>query len=197
MGSLYSEEQSWLHAVPASWKLLVLALVSTGLFLTERSAVLLPAALLAGALYFSLGAAGRAARRLLRSILIACLLLGALHVLLQQPQLGLNSAARLLATALLGTCLTLTTRHTELLELIETLLAPLGRLGLRVDRLGLQLALMLRFIEHFFVQWQRLDDAHRLRRGRAGGLRLLAPLTIRMLSTAQRVADALQLRLNR
>jgi biotin transport system permease protein len=54
---------------------------------------------------------------------------------------------------------------------------------------------MLRFTEHFFVLWKRLDDAHRLRTGRAGGLRLLAPLTIQMLISARRVADTLELRM--
>jgi biotin transport system permease protein len=54
---------------------------------------------------------------------------------------------------------------------------------------------MLRFIEHFFAVWKRLDDSHRLRTGKGGGLRLLAPLTIQMLQTARRVADTLDVRL--
>lgn len=41
--------------------------------------------------------------------------------------------------------------------------------------MALQLGLMLRFIEHFFVQWKKLDDAWRLRTGRPGGWRLIAP----------------------
>jgi biotin transport system permease protein len=56
---------------------------------------------------------------------------------------------------------------------------------------------MLRFAENFYVQWQRLDDAYRARSGHGGGLRLLAPLTIRTLQTAERVADALAARLGR
>jgi biotin transport system permease protein len=55
--------------------------------------------------------------------------------------------------------------------------------------------MMLRFTEHFFVVWKRLDDAHRVRTGKGGSLRLLAPLTIQMLQSAQRVADTLELRL--
>ena len=54
---------------------------------------------------------------------------------------------------------------------------------------------MLRFAEQFFVQWQRLADAYRVRTGRSGGWRLLAPLTIHMLITARNVADALAIRL--
>ena len=91
--------------------------------------------------------------------------------------------------------LTVSTRPTDLLLVLDALLAPLARLGLQPGRVSLQLALMLRFTEHFFVQWKRLDEAHRLRTGRPGGLRLIAPLTVQMLQRAQRVADALYARL--
>jgi biotin transport system permease protein len=67
--------------------------------------------------------------------------------------------------------------------------------GIKTERLALQLAMMLRFTEHFFVVWKRLDEAHRLRTGKSGGLRLLAPLTIQMLTSARRVADTLEMRM--
>ena len=108
---------------------------------------------------------------------------------------GLTSALRLCSVALLGTALTLTTTQSDLLQVLEWLLAPLARLGLRVDLLALQLALMLRFTEHFFILWKRLDEAHRLRTGRAGGWRILAPLIIQTLVSARRVADTLHVRL--
>lgn len=196
MGSLYSEHRTWLHAVPAAAKLLALALLGTGLFLTDRLAVLLPCAALCALLFLSLGAAMRPARRLVLAMLVAALLVAGFHAFMGQPVLGLTSALRLASTALLGVALTVTTRYTEVLHVLERLLAPLRRFGLRVDLLSLQLALMMRFIEHFFVQWRRLDDAHRARTGRPGGFRLLAPLTIQMLASARRVADALQARLN-
>lgn len=197
MQSLYREQPGWLHAVPAWLKLAVLAAVGTGLFLTARPAILLPAAAVCGAIFLSLRPVGPGARRLVWSIAIAAALVAAFHALMGQPMQGLTSAARLLAMTLLGISLTLTTRHTELLEVFERLLSPLGRLGLRVDGVSLRLALMMRFIEHFFVQWKRLDDAHRVRTGRPGGWRLLAPLTIQMLLTARRVADTLQIRLGK
>jgi biotin transport system permease protein len=70
-------------------------------------------------------------------------------------------------------------------------------LGVEPERLSLQVALMLRFTEHFFVLWRRLDDAHRLRTGKAGGFKILAPLTIQMLVAARRVADTLHVRFRR
>jgi biotin transport system permease protein len=114
---------------------------------------------------------------------------------MSQPTVGMVSALRLFSASVLGISLTLTTRSKELLSVFEHLLAPLSRIGIRTERLALQLAMMLRFTEHFFVVWKRLNDAHRIRTGKAGGLRILAPLTIQMLISARRVADALELRL--
>lgn len=195
MGSLFSEHRTWLHAVPAGLKLLVLAVMGAALFFTDRLDVLLPSTILCGLIFASLGRATWGAAKLLVSLVVACVLVLGFHALMQHTLLGLSSALRLLSTALMGVALTLTTRYTDLLDVLERWFSPLKHLGIRVDRLALQLALMLRFIEHFFVLWQRLDDAHRVRTGLPGGVRLLAPLTIQMLQSARRVADTLELRL--
>jgi biotin transport system permease protein len=129
------------------------------------------------------------------SVVLASLLILAFHVYLQQTAIGWVSVLRLLSASLLGIALTVTTRTRDLLDVLERLLSPLQRVGIKTERLALQLAMMLRFTEHFFVVWKRLDEAHRLRTGRAGGLRLLAPLTIHMLTSARRVADTLEMRI--
>ena len=195
MGSLYSEHHTWLHNVHAGVKLWVLACVGAGLFFTDRLDVLLPCTVLCLVMLASLGRATAGARKLLIALAVSCALVAGFHAAMQQPMLGVTSAMRLLSSALMGVALTLTTRYTALLDVFERLLWPLRALGVRVDRLALMLSLMLRFIEHFFVLWQRLDDAHRVRTGRSGGWRLLAPLTIQMLQAANRVADTLELRL--
>jgi biotin transport system permease protein len=197
MGSLYSEHRTWLHSVPAGAKLWMLAVVGAGLLFTDRVEVLLPSTVLCLAMFVSLGRATLGARKLLVALAVSCALVVGFHAVMQHPMLGVTSAMRLLSTALMGVALTLTTRYTALLDVFESWLWPLRTLGFRVDRLALMLALMLRFVEHFFVLWQRLDDAHRVRTGRSGGWRLLAPLTIQMLQAANRVADTLELRLGK
>jgi biotin transport system permease protein len=195
MGSLYSEHHSWLHAVPAAWKLVAFAVLGTLQYFLQSTDGLLGCALLCGILFASLGRAVYPARKLVASVLVAALLILAFHSFMQQPALGLISGLRLLSASLLGIALTVSTRSGDLLAVFEKALQPLQRWGLRTERFALQLAMMLRFTEHFFVLWRRLDDAHRLRTGKAGGLRLLAPLTIQMLMAARRVADTLELRL--
>lgn len=195
MGSLYSEHPTWLHRVPAALKLIFFALLGAVPFLIDGPTFLTVIAVVCCLLFASLGRATFASRKLVSSVVLAGLLIVAFHTYLQQPMLGVVSALRLLSASLLGIALTLTTRSRDLLTVFEHLLSPLQRLGIRTERLALQLAMMLRFTEHFFVVWKRLDDAHRIRTGKAGGLRILAPLTIKMLVSAQKAADTLELRL--
>jgi biotin transport system permease protein len=197
MGSLYSDQHTWLHRVPAGVKLAFLALLGTGVFLTSSLFGLLASASGCVVIFASLGRATLRAKPLLLGLLVASVLIGVFHMYMQQPMVGVVSVLRLLSTTLMGMALTLTTRYTDLLRVFEWLLAPLRHVGVQPERLSLQVALMLRFTEHFFVVWRRLDDAHRLRTGKAGGFKILAPLTIQMLVAARRVADTLHLRFRR
>ncbi|WP_455556972.1 energy-coupling factor transporter transmembrane component T family protein [Comamonas sp.] len=195
MGTLYSEHLTWLHRFSPALKLVLMAVFSTCLFLVQSPVFMVSAAVACAVLWLSLGKATRVARRLIISVLIAALLIAAFHVFMGNATLALVSSLRLACASTLGVALTVTTHPTHILQLLETLLQPLARIGFPSQRFALQLALMMRFIEHFFVQWKRLDDAYRLRTGKPGGFRLLAPLSIQMLQTARRVADALFARL--
>jgi biotin transport system permease protein len=197
MGSLYSEQRTWLHAVPAYAKLLALAVLGVFLFFTQALPVLAGMTLVCLCVFASLGGATQRAKPLLVGVLVASLLVASFHVWMKQPALAAITVMRLVSATLMGVALTLTTRHSDLLHVFEQVLSPLARLGFKSDQLALQLALMLRFTEHFFVVWRRLDDAYRLRTGRAGGFKILAPLTIHMLIAARRVADTLHVRFRR
>jgi len=195
MGSLYSEYTTWLHGWRAGAKLLALALLGTLLFALRQPWMLAAAAVLCVALYVSLGAATRAARRLMVSVLVGAALVAAFHAAMGHWALAATSALRLACAASLGVALTVTTRSGDLVDVLEWLLAPLRPLGVQPARLSLQLALMLRFTEHFFVQWQKLDDAHRLRTGRAGGLRRQPALSHKLNKLRHELGDALFVRL--
>ena len=197
MGSLYSDQPTWLHSVSAGVKLLALALLGIGLFAAQQWQVLLAATVVCVLVFASLGAATLRVKPLVVGVLVASALVAGFHVWMAQPLLAAVTVMRLLSATLMGIALTLTTRYSDLLHVFEWLLLPLQKLGVRTDRLALQLALMLRFTEQFFVVWRRLDESYRLRTGKAGGFKILAPLTIHMLVTARRVADTLHLRLRR
>lgn len=195
MGSLYSEQRTWLHGFRAGFKLLCLAGAGIVLFILQQPWQLALAALLCAVLLASLGAALVPVRRLLVAVLVAALLVAGFHAVLGDWAQGAVSALRLACASGLGAALTVSTRTGDVVDVLEWLLQPLRVLGLNPQRLSLQLGLMLRFTEHFFVQWGKLNDAYRLRTGQRGSWRLLAPLAVHMLQTARRVADALFVRL--
>jgi len=195
--SLYSSHPTWMHALPAWTKLAVLSVCGTLLVLVERPAHLGIACIVVLLLFASLGRTAWLRVRMLVGIAIACALIVGFHWFLGTTLLGVASALRLASAAVLALMLTLTTRFEDLLAVLETVMQPLQRFGVPTERIALGIGLMLRFAENFYVQWQRLDDAYRARAGHGGGLRLLAPLTIRTLQTAERVADALAARLGR
>jgi biotin transport system permease protein len=197
MRSLYSAQRTWMHAIPAWIKFAVLSICGTLLVLVDRPAHLAVACALVLLVFASLGSPAWHRVRMLGGVAIAGGLIVAFHGALGTVVPGVVSALRLVSATTLALMLTLTTRFEDLLALLEALMHPLARFGVPTARLALGLGLMLRFIENFHAQWQRLDDAHRARTGRHGGLRLLAPLTVRTLQTAERVADALAARLGR
>ena len=197
MGSLYSDIPCWLHGVPAGLKLALLVVLGLVLFWLQSPTAFAVAGARALLLWLSLGAATRPARRLMVSVLVASGLVALFQLWMGQPDIAVSATLRLACTSCLGVALTVTTRPAALLEVLERLLQPLRVLGLSPERVALQLGLMLRFVEHFFVQWKKLDEAWRLRTGRSGGWRLIAPLTVQMLQTTRRVADALFARLGR
>lgn len=197
MRSLYLEPRRWLHAVPAWIKLAVLSVSGVVLFACPALWVAGKAAALAALLLVTLGAPAWRAIPAKRGLAVAILLVVLANGALGAWRDGLAAALRLFALTAAGLALVMTTRFDDLLGAVTALLEPLRRVGLRPERLALGFGLMLRFVEVFFVQWQRLDDAHRMRTGRAGGLRLLPPLVLHVLAASERVGDALAARLGR
>lgn len=197
MKSFYSTQRTWLHGLSAGSKLLALLCLGVGLYATHHITLLSFIAAACMLVYASMGRTGWRARKWLVPLVVGCVLVVGFHAYWLQANLGIVSALRMISITLMGIALTLTTQPSDLLQTLEWALKPLHKLGLPSHRIALQLALMLRFVEHFFMVWQQLDDAHKIRTGSSGGLRLLAPLTLHMLQSAKRVSDTLALRLPR
>lgn len=100
----------------------------------------------------------------------------------------------ILASIIAAFIVSLTTGSGELLEGVETLLRPFGRLGLPVENISLALALTLRMIPVMFATVYEVLDA---RQARGAGLSPLAfgtPVLIRSIRRARALGEALQAR---
>jgi len=190
---------SLLHRAPAGAKLAGLVALTAVVFVFGRP--LVAAAALTGVLLVALvvarlpGAVLLAPVRALRWWLV---LLFALNLLTA----GVGSAAtvtlRLLAVALAATVLTATTRITELTAVVEFLARPLALVGVRPARVGLAVALTLRFIPLIAERAQRVREAQAARGGEVRGVRglatLLVPVLVQVLQLATTTAEALDAR---
>lgn len=194
MIGLYLEQRSPLHRVPAGWKLLGLALASLALFPLGDPLVLLAclAASLSG--YALLGRQGLSALQALRPLAMILGFVLGLHALLGSFETGLLVALRLATLFLLANLVTLTTRMDEMIDALRPVLRPVAWIGLPERRLALAIALVIRFTPVIVDMVHRLQEAHRARSGRKGHIKLVAPLCLQALNTADHVAEALAAR---
>ncbi|WP_454683249.1 energy-coupling factor transporter transmembrane component T family protein [Ancylobacter moscoviensis] len=194
MISLYLSGRTWLHAIPAGWKLIALALVSLTVAPFDSLPLMAGLVLATLALYASLGRAALAQVALLRPMWPLFLILLALHAWNGDVLLGLVVCLRILAMVLLANAVTMTTRMDAMMDAVEPLLRPLALFGVAPRAVALAVALMIRLIPLLFALWESLNESYRARTGRRGGWRLLAPFCIQTLRLSHHTAEALAAR---
>jgi biotin transport system permease protein len=86
---------------------------------------------------------------------------------------------------------TLTTRMTALLDLLERLLQPLQRFGLQPERVSLLLALTIRAVPVLVATLSDVRDARRARGLERSPKALLVPVVLRTMRHADRLGEAL------
>ncbi|TFV44873.1 energy-coupling factor transporter transmembrane protein EcfT [Blastococcus sp. TF02A-35] len=195
MLSLYVPGGSVVHRARAGLKLALLAALGVGLFLVESPAVMAGAVALATAV--GLGVARLPWRALavqVRPVWVWLAVLFVFHLLVTDLRTGSVAVLRLVALLVAAAVVTATTRVTALVAVIEWLASPLRVLGVRPARIGLVLAMTLRFIPLVAERAARIREAQAAR----GAVRLRAgmavPLLIQVLRMAATVGEALDAR---
>ena len=197
--ALYVPRPTAVHRAPAGLKLLVLS--GTGALLFAVPTLPVAAAALAVVLLVGLGPAQLPPHLLARQ---ARLLLGWLaalvvvHLLVSDLLTGAVAAVRLLALVLAAAVVTATTRVTEMIAVVEWLCRPLEVVGVRPARIGLLIAMALRFVPVLAERADRIREAQAARSGSVRGVRatagLAVPLLISVLRMAHTVGEALDAR---
>ena len=193
MLTLTSPVETWLHRVPAGAKLAALAIATTGLFTLDGPVWPGASLLLTGALYLSCGLLRYGLRRLLPLwpfLLVLALWHGWTGTLAE----GGIVALRLVAAVAAANLVTMTTRLTDMVTVLERLAGPFRHLGLPPRTLALALALVIRFIPVLSDRIGTLRLAWMARSARRAGWVLLVPATLAALDDADRVAEALRAR---
>jgi biotin transport system permease protein len=195
MLSLYVPGTTPVHRAPAGLKLAVLALLGLALFATARL-VLVAAALVlvlaAGLLWARLPS--RALTSQVRAVWIWLVALFGFHLLVTGPLVGAVAVLRLLTLVLAAAVVTATTRMTALVAVIEWLTSPLRVFGVRPARIGLVIAMTLRFIPLVSDRAARIREAQAARGAHRMRPAMVVPLLVQVLRMATTVGEALDAR---
>lgn len=190
----YRPGRSPLHRLPADAKLLLLVIAGTGAIWIAEPAWL--AVLFAAAcLLFPIGGFGPRqiwfqARPLLPILAALALAQG----LIVGWETALAATLRFAALALLASLLTLTTAPSALTATLIRALTPLRPLGVDPARVGLAVSLAIRFLPVVGAIAEEVREAQRARGSERSILRLAIPLIVRILRSADEIAEAIDAR---
>jgi biotin transport system permease protein len=196
---LYVARASPVHRTPAGVKLLVLVALGVAVFAVPTLPV--AAGALVAVVLVGLLAARLPGSLLLRQARVVAVWVTAVvvfHALVTDLVTGVTTALRLLALVLAATVVTATTRVTALVAVVERLCSPLRLVGVRPARIGLAVAMALRFIPLVAERADRIREAQAARGARVRGpratVRLVVPLLVSVLQLAHTVGEALDAR---
>lgn len=192
---LYVAGDTWLHRLHAGLKLGLLLLAGIGLFLVHSHTVLGGVAALGVILLWRSGATVGRVWRQTRGMLLIALVVLAFTAYFDGAGRAVEVVLRLLALVFLALAVTLTTRSTDLLDVCERALRPLDALGwTNSSRISLALSLSLRFIPEIFRRYEEIREAQAARGIRANPVRLIVPLVVATLKSADVIAEAIDAR---
>ncbi|MBN9433704.1 MAG: energy-coupling factor transporter transmembrane protein EcfT [Bosea sp.] len=191
---LYAPGASALHRLPAGVKLGALVAASLALFAIPSTIVALAAVPVAFAVYLSTGLGlNRLILELRGPALLLCFVF-VFHALAGSVEEGIAAVARFAALILLASAVTLTTPVSEMAALVERLLGPLEPLGVNPAKVGLAIALAIRFVPMIAEEYRQIREAQAARGLDRNLLALVVPLIIRTLKAADDLADAIEAR---
>lgn len=194
MIALYVPGRSILHRLPAGAKLAAMIVLVLAVSLYPHDVVSVGAVLLAVAAGYAV--AGLFPRIMVRQVWMArwiILFLAVSQVLFLTPVEALVNTVRVLAIVLLAALLTLTTRSSDLLDVLVRALGPFRRLGVDPERLALTVSMTISMVPVVTDFARRVREAQHARGARLG-FRFVVPLLVMSLRHADEVADALSAR---
>lgn len=191
---LYVPGDSLLHRAPAGAKLTGLVVLGVGAFQLDAPAWLaagLGLVVLAGALA---GVSPRVQLAHARPALIMLAFIFVAHAVLTSWQQGVSVVLRFAVLITSATLVTLTTRVAEMVNVVERACTPLRRVGVSPARVGLVLALAIRFVPVLAEKLREIREARWARGVDRPTVMVLVPLLIKTLRFADQTAEAIDAR---
>jgi biotin transport system permease protein len=191
LAGLYVPGSSPVHRCPAGAKLAALAVLVV-VVLRLRTPVQVGAAAFVVLVGYGVARVPwRTALAQVRPLLWLGVAVGAWQVVLAGAERAAVVVGQLLVTVALAGLVTVTTRTSDLLDVLESGLRPLRRFGVDNTRVALVLALTVRAVPVLVRLAGEVRDAHRARGVIAGPRAYAVPLLVRTLRHADALGEAL------
>ncbi|MBO6561520.1 MAG: energy-coupling factor transporter transmembrane protein EcfT [Nisaea sp.] len=192
--SLYQPGTSPVHRLHAVWKLAGLFAAGIAVLLTE-SPLLLAIGLASVLACFMLARLplGAVLRQALPLFAVLAVFFAA-HAIFTSPELGTILVLRFATIIGCGLLLTLTTKVSDMMAVLERALRPLALFGINPAKISLVFALTIRFIPVLADTWMSVRAAQQARGLGGNPLALLVPVTIQTLRRADQIAEAIEAR---
>ena len=194
IAGLYRPGTSALHRLGAGWKLLALLALGTLLFAVESLGLAGAAFLVVLALYRLAAIPAKKVLAQLRPAVLILVILFVAQLFLTDAAVGLLLVLRFASLILAASLVTLTTRTAALVAVIEQALSPLSRLGVDVEKIGLAISLAIRFIPAVGAIVEDVREAQWARGQDRSILALAVPVVVRLLKSADDIAEAIDAR---
>jgi len=195
MLTLTLEHTGWAGRLPAGLKLLALFMATALAYPVQNPLILSLALTMVTALYGSLGTiAIKSGLVMLRPLLMICAMIALYHIAIGAFERGLVFLLKLLVMVGFANFVTMTTRLSDMMDIILRLLHPLERLGINTRNIALAFTLVIRFTPVLILKARALTEAWRARSTTRAGWRIIIPLVLLALDDADNVAEALRAR---
>ncbi len=194
MFSLYVPGRSPVHRLPAGAKLAALAAGSSMLFVVSGIPVHAAELLAVLGLFQVAGLPWKEVFDQLRPALVFLVPIFLFHAFLTDWVLGLETVLRILVLLLLAVIVTLTTRLSDMIEVLERVMRPLRHVGINPSKVGMMLSMVIRLIPLMMREAGEILEAQRARGLDRNAIALLVPLLIKALKMADDLSDAMEAR---
>lgn len=196
MLSFESQVRTRWHPVPVAWKFLSVCIASVLLFVFDALWVQCAALLLCCLLYLIGGGVRFFCEgfQRLKFLWVFILIILLWHAFSGTSEQGFVVVLRLVTLFALSNIMTMTSRLSDMLAMINRTLAPIRALGIRTRPLELAIALVVRFTPVLIKKGVLLVEAWRVRTVKRPGWRLIFPLSLVAIDDAEHIAEALKAR---
>ncbi|KEO55389.1 energy-coupling factor transporter transmembrane component T family protein [Thioclava pacifica] len=195
MISLTSPVKTRAHDWPAGLKLAGLCASTLGLFYITSPYAHLAILLAILAAYAAPGRAFlRSGLRSLKVLWPFIVIVGIWQVVIGEIADGLMIVMRMISAVALANLVSMTTRLSDMIAVVNWLSTPLRKLGMPTQVLEIAIALVIRMVPVLMGKGTRLTESWRARATRRPSWRLVLPFTLLALDDADHVGDALRAR---